>query len=90
MSKKRRRSKPQAQQPDPVKSGRKALLNYLLPFAFGVVITGGVAMLIAQGGKPDTTSPTERNLLPASRAIAAWPISWRCQTPNSSRSMSSR
>jgi hypothetical protein len=54
MSKKKRRSKPQAQPPDPVKTGRKALVNYLLAFAFGVVITGGIAMLIAQGGKRDT------------------------------------
>jgi hypothetical protein len=57
MSEKRRRSKPQAQPPEPVKPGRKALLNYLLAFAFGLVITGGVAMLIAQGGKLDTYRP---------------------------------
>jgi len=63
MSKKRRRSK--TQPPEPVKTGRKMLLNYLLAFAFGAVITGGVAMLIAQGGKPDTNQPDGAKLPPA-------------------------
>jgi hypothetical protein len=57
MSKKKRRSKPQTQPPGPVKTGRKTLLSYLLAFAFGAVITGGVAMLIAQGGKLDAYQP---------------------------------
>ncbi|MFP4140769.1 MAG: transglutaminase family protein [Phycisphaerae bacterium] len=57
MSKKKRRSKPQTQQPEPVKTGCKTLLNYLLAFAFGVVITGGVVMLIGQGGVPNTNQP---------------------------------
>lgn len=41
-----RRRKQQAQKPEPVQSGRKALLNYLLAFAFGAVITGGVGLLV--------------------------------------------
>jgi len=41
-----------------VKTGRKVWLNYLLASAFGVVITGAVAMLIAQSGRPDTHDPT--------------------------------
>lgn len=57
MSQKRSRSQPQARPSEPVKTGRKVLLNHLLAFVFGVVITGGVAMLVVQGGKPSTDQP---------------------------------
>ena len=50
MAKKKRKSRPQEQKTQPVKTGRKTLLNYLLVFAFGAVIAGGVVLLITQGG----------------------------------------
>lgn len=65
MSTKRRRSKQQAQHPEQVKTGHTALLNYVLGFAFGAVMTGGVAMLIAAGSKPDTYRPSEARPSPA-------------------------
>ena len=64
MSKKRRRSRPQTQQQQPVKRGREALLNHLLALAFGLVIAGGVALLVTKGsaGAKNLTSPGQSSL----------------------------
>lgn len=53
---KRRRSKPQARPPSPVKTGRKTLLNYLLAFAFGAVIATTVTIL----AMPNDPAPAPR------------------------------
>ena len=58
MSRKQRRLGPKGQQATPVKTGRKVRLNYLLAFAFWVVMTGSVVMLVAQAGKPNTNQPS--------------------------------
>jgi hypothetical protein len=64
MSKKKRRSKPQAQPSEPVRTGRKTLLACLLAFLFGAVITVGVVMLISHGGRPYISLRSSTNISP--------------------------
>jgi hypothetical protein len=57
MSRKKRKSRPQAQRPEPVKTGRKTFLNYLLAFAFGAVIATTVTILAMPNDPAPTPQP---------------------------------